>query len=118
MIKFFHIGNREEGLSKVMSRKQSNVGSPVPSYGFGYVVYDRTVSAISGRVVTLIETLGLPQKQEEAIKGLVFQAVDQAFYDSGYNAIFLSEEKHKKIREDYQKLKEEANRLNQPVGAL
>lgn len=44
-------------------------------YGSGYVITDNELNHLSGRLLTLIETLGLKDKQEKSIKDLVRQEV-------------------------------------------
>lgn len=62
------------------------------------------LAAIRGRVLTVIEGLGLPQKQEEAIKNLVTRAL---FADEKYY-VWIDSDLHKAIREASYKNKSES----------
>lgn len=95
----------------------SNTGSVIdvyPSYGYGYVVPAEGFSErIVGKVLTLIETLGLTSKQEEAIKGLAQQAI----YGSFQEAIYITPDRHNEIRNVYyKKLKEIGQEV--PMSAI
>lgn len=53
-----------------------------PILGSGTVLGPDSLGHITGRVLTIIDSLGLPEKQCEAIKGLIRQAIfaDEAYY--------------------------------------
>lgn len=54
-----------------MKNKNVSVsGSPLP-YSSGYVVNDYQVQHLEGRLLTLIESIGLKDTQEKAVKDLV-----------------------------------------------
>lgn len=64
-----------------MSKKTSNVG---PREVGGWAIYDWRIRDAQGRLLTLIEALGLPEKQEEALKGLIKQELWKVTEDYGY----------------------------------
>lgn len=94
-------------MSKKQSEERANVlCSP------GRVVGDWVPDDIVGKVLTLIEAVGLPQKQEEALKGLLRQAIRGAFYDG----VYISSERHTALREEW--LKESKNEFANPGAVL
>jgi hypothetical protein len=65
--------------SQVMSKNKigeinSIAGAAWPG---GYFIEDDEVRRLEGRLLTIVEAVGLPTKQEEALKGLVRQEVWQ-----------------------------------------
>ncbi len=84
------------------------------SYGFAFVMPQHSVETIIGRVLTLVDTLGLNEKQDNAIKGLIKQAVRSAFEDG----IFIDPVRNDKIHEDYHKMIEESNLSKVPAKAI
>ncbi len=96
-----------------MSKKKSTQSSGV-SWGSGYVVGGHTPNRIIGNVLTLVEILGLTQKQEEPFKDLIRQRIWDAFNEG----VPLSEETHTKIREQHEQMYAEARRMNLPPMAL
>lgn len=98
-------------MSKVNVRKDS-LGNFL--YGHGYVVSESITDQIVGRVLTLVEALGLPERQEESLKSLMRQAVHSPFYD---DAIFISQERHGELRKLYADEKKRING-NAPIGAI
>jgi hypothetical protein len=70
--------NGEVESRNVMSNKPKYAPSPLVARGDGVntiiVVREYDINDIIGKVLTIVESAGLPTKQEEAIKGLVRQA--------------------------------------------
>lgn len=73
------------------------------SYGWGYVTTQNTPNHIIGRVLTLVELLGLREEQEKSLKELVRQEVWNAFYDS----VSIPPSLNDSIRETYENFKKE-----------
>ena len=88
-----------------MSKEKKSPG-PEISYGCAYVTNEHTFSLIVGRVLTIIETIGLPTKQENAIKGLMKQAIYNRESNCYINEILhtaikkAEEEKEKKAQSE------------------
>ena len=92
-----------------------SIEKPNVSYGNGYVLSDYSSEHIVGKILTLIEAMGLPQRQEEATKGLIKQAVYEVFADG----VYIGPELHTQLREAYEKGKIEAVKLgNVPMSAI
>ena len=94
-----------------MSKKQTLQDN---SYGCGYVVDQNRFSGIEGRILTTIETIGLPEKQEQAIKSLIRRQVwedflDNVYIDSDFRTTII---KVKKIKQT------EADERQEPMSAL
>jgi len=93
--------------------KQTIVGSSV-GYSYGYVIFDSTPSHLEGKVLTILETAGLPQKQEEALKGLLRNAIWETIHES---SVYITPERHQVIRDAYwAKKKEVGNEV--PMSAI
>ena len=90
-----------------MSKSKNVMPSNVASVGYGnaYVIYMDTPSQIEGKILTILETAGLPEKQEEAMKGLIRGAIWNTIHD---NSVFISDTRHNEIREAYWKMRKEA----------
>ena len=81
--------------------------NPSPLLGFqeGIVIDQSYINGIAGRVLTIIETIGLRKKQEDALKSLLRNAV---FADERLS-IVIDSELYSKIYEAKRKIKVEAN---------
>lgn len=88
--------------------------TPSPSWGHGYAVSSDTPNRIIGNVLTLVEVLGLTEKQERPFKDLITQRVWDAFNDG----IPLSDETHTELRELYYKEQDEARIANRPPDQI
>lgn len=95
-------------------KKGALTREPLLSWGHAYVVADNIQDRVFGRVFTIIEALGLSDKQEESLKGLVRGAVWNVFEDS----IFISPETHSKLREEYYKKMDQARVAGNPMSAI
>lgn len=68
------------------------------------------IQSIEGKLLTIVESIGLPQKQEEAVKGLVRQAIwDKLNYSDSrlyvYDDMFIPlQESNKKVRSSWQEI--------------
>jgi hypothetical protein len=67
------------------------------NWGYGYAVSEGTPNMIIGNILTLVEVLGLTDKQEQPFKDLIRQRVWDAFNEG----ITLLPETHSKLRTDY-----------------
>lgn len=72
-----------------MSKQVTATSSEQAGYGFGYVVNEYKRDYITGRLLTLIESLGLRDTQEKAFKDIIRNEIDGWF--SG-DTIFISGE--------------------------
>jgi len=88
----------------------SKKNTPSLSWGHGYAVSGDAPNRIIGNVLTLVEVLGLTEKQERPFKDLITQRVWDAFNDG----IPLSSETHTELREKYYKEQDEARTENRP----
>ena len=90
-----------------MSKKEKDKGS----YGVGILFFNFVYDQFIGRLFTLIETLGLQGKQEEAFKSLIRQTINDIFQEG----IYLDEELHTETRKKFAEIMEKFNPLcNQP----
>lgn len=86
-------------------QKQINVESltePV-GYGYAYVIHAEYPNQIIGRILTLIEVMGLPTQQESATKDLIRQIV----WDELSHGVYITPERHTAIRQEYEKKRAE-----------
>lgn len=77
-----------------MSKKQE--GKVNVSWGWGYVVSQAQISFVQGRMLTLIESFGMNEKQEKAVKDLICQELWRVYE----GAVTLDSEQHTKLRVD------------------
>lgn len=68
---------------------------PTVGYDWGYVIYNNTPDKINGSIFEAIESLGLPEKQEEAVKKIMRSKVWDIFSN---HAIQIGDKLHTKIR--------------------
>jgi hypothetical protein len=78
---------------KLESEVQSRV---LCRWGEGYIIEQGETSRLEGRLLTLLESLGLPEKQEEAIKSLVRQELWNTVSASGF---WITADEHTALRE-------------------
>lgn len=85
----------------------SKKNNPVPglSWGYAYVTSEGIQDTINGRLYGLIEALGLPEKQETSLKGLIRETV----WDCFRGAIYISPERHTEIRKVFDEKQRAAN---------
>lgn len=81
---------------------------------YGYVLGDWARDLVIGRLLTLIEVMGLPEKQEESTKGLIRQIIYTTF-DEG---IYIGTGLHTKIWEAKNKAKETAMAKKEPMPVI
>ena len=84
-------------LSKKVMSKKSKVGEPTIGYGPARVIYEQQVGYVEGRLLTIIEAIGLKETQEKSIKDLVRSEVWKVIEDS----IWISGEDHTKLRSEH-----------------
>lgn len=98
-----------------MSKKSKviNVTNSV-GYGSGYVVDSEVPNSINGRIFGIVEALGLPEKQEESLKGLIRSAVWNVFE----NSVFITPERHTEIRNIAYEKNKEARAKGYPCSAI
>lgn len=73
---------------------KSDVGQ-VPHWGSAYVVRKDFSERIVGRVLGIIEAIGLPDKQETSVKELIRSAI----YDTAYEgSVWINDDIHSKIQ--------------------
>ena len=98
---------QKKTFSSVGSVRVPETGNLIPSHTTDYLV---------GRLLTLVESLGLRESQESAVKSLVKQEVYNALisYESG--SVHISPELNGTIREFIQWERKEANKAGLPSG--
>jgi hypothetical protein len=80
---------------------------PTVSYDWGYVLNNKTPDKITGSIFEIIESLGLPEKQETAIKKVLRNRFWEIFSD---DAVQIGSELHTKVRTShYEKINSNAN---------
>lgn len=93
--------------------KASSTQSGIVGYGFGYVISDNAPDRLFGTIFNIIEALGLPIKQEEALRPLIRKQIWEVFED----AVLITPERHTEIRNIYYQKKEETKGLV-PMSAI
>jgi hypothetical protein len=83
--------------------KTSDLGN-MPSPGGGYVMSGSDVDHLVGRVLTLIETLGLNESQEKAIKDLARQELWAPFNSNV--RVYVDDDLLSMIEELYRKMRD------------
>lgn len=78
--------------------KNSNVGLPF-MFSSGYVITDDQIRHLEGRLLTLVESIGLKDTQEKAVKDLVRNEVWLLLSP----CFIVSAEDHSLLREKYEK---------------
>lgn len=97
-----------------MSKKQKVGRTSEVGWGYGYAVTDDTPSRIIGNVLTLVELLGLPDKQEKPFKDFIHQRIWECFNDG----MLLSPETHTELRVKHVDMMGEARVANLPPNAI
>ena len=100
-----HIKSMKKASGNVLVNK-SSVGTPCIAgggWGYGYAISSESPDRIVGRVIGIIEAIGLTEKQEESVKGLIRSAVWDVFQD----AVCITDKRHSEIRMEYFKQKRE-----------
>lgn len=67
----------------------------------GYLVYDFQIGRVEGKLLTLIETLGLHESQEKATKDLTRDIVQSLYRDTQYlygQAVYAALEKQDELK--------------------
>lgn len=95
-----------------MSKKEVQSG-PQLSFGPAYVLPDYAYDHLIGKIFTVLESWGLPAKQEEATKQMIRQAVGDVLEDT----VFISSERHTELRKLRDKMRAE-NILNVPLNGI
>lgn len=85
-----------------------------PSWGMGEVIDNDFLKRITGRVLTIVESLGLPEKQEKPVKDLLTQAI---FRDED-RVIYIDDKLHTAIRHQQQIERREADLGSVPMGLI
>ena len=93
---------------------EKNVGKNRPSVGYGYVVSEDIQDRLVGHIFGVIEALGMSGKQEEALKSLIRMKVWQVFE----GAIYITEERHKEIKDIYWDMVKKAKDAKEPYSAI
>jgi hypothetical protein len=81
-----------------MSKKLES-GQPAVSWPSAYVIEDYLISRLEGRLLTMIESIGLKDTQEKAVKDLVRSEVWQTLTQPCF---IISSEDHTALRIKYQ----------------
>lgn len=99
-----------------MSKKQSEVSGQVisPGWGYGYVIEEDAPNRLFGTIFNVIEALGLPERQEEALKPLIRKQIWEIFE----SAVYITDKRHSEIRELYYQKRRESNNGSLPMSAV
>jgi len=73
-----------------MKKTQEQVG-----FDYGYVILDHTPDRITGSIFEIVEAIGLPEKQEDALKKIIRSKFWEIMKD---HAIRISPTLHTRIR--------------------
>ena len=95
--------------------KNTTENSPSLSYGNAYLVQSETPNYIIGRILTIVEVLGLKETQENSLKSLIRNEVWNEFDCSGFRTLFLPANLNDEIRKMY-KVFEEAQKKEKNTG--
>lgn len=98
-------------MSKVKFSNPEN--KPSVGWGYAYVLNEYVADYLIGNIMPVIEIMGLPDKQEEALKNQVKQIVRESFNDG----VYITPERHTEIRLAWLKAKEE-NKNQAPMSAI
>ena len=93
--------------------KKVNQGGVRPNVGYGFVVSEDIQDRLSGHIFGVIEALGMSEKQEGALKDLIRAKIWRVFE----NAIYITEQRHKEIRDIYWDMVEKAKDAKEPYKA-
>jgi hypothetical protein len=80
-----------------MSNKNNN---PSLSYGRAILIRDEVPEKVVGSVLQIIETLGLTEKQEDAVKGILKKTIYDTFFTEN-NSIHIGDRTNTLIREKF-----------------
>ena len=86
----------------------------ITSWGMGEVIDKDFLKRMTGRVLTIAESLGLPDKQEKSVKDLLTQAI---FRDED-RVIYIDGKLHTAIRHQQQIERREADLGSVPMGLI
>ena len=70
--------------------------SPDIGWGHGYIIQEGNLQYLEGRLLTILETVGLPTNQEIALKSLVKSEVWGMFRDT----FPITSEQHSRVRKE------------------
>jgi hypothetical protein len=87
------------------------------NFGNGYAVYDSLPESLVGRVLPIIEAMGLKDSQEVAVKGMIRSTIYTVFYDEN-KPVYLDRELHTLIRTRFYDKEKKANIECVPIGSL
>lgn len=83
-------------------------------WGYGYVFDAYVRDNLVGKLLTIVEALGLKDTQEKSVKDIVRNTIDLVFQD----AVYISSKRHSEIKEEYFKQKEESIKNRTPMAAI
>lgn len=86
----------------------------VPSYGFGIVLQEDAPSSLVGRILEIIEALGLQDKQETSVKNLIKDVIYKSFNPE--NHVVLRPNLHDTIRAAKQRHLTNPDSTSEAVG--
>ena len=90
------------------------VGDSGFAYGSGLVMGSHSRNYILGKILTIIDSVGLQERQEKAIKDLI----SQAMFSEDNNVVWINSELHTKIREADKRERSEATKNKTPMNEL
>lgn len=77
-----------------MKKIKENVGGSV-GWGEAYLITENKISHAEGRILTFIEALGLPDKQERSLKSIIRTEI----WDILLEALWVPDAIHNELRE-------------------
>lgn len=99
-------------MSTPRSKKQKNVqntnsGLSQPGYGDAYLIGISTPNNLVGRILTIVDALGLKDTQEKSLKNILEQEIWKTFDTQGWDCMYIPDELHSSIRKFSHDYKEE-----------
>lgn len=87
-----------------------NTKTPLVGYGAGYVVSTDIVKVVEGRVLTIVEALGMKETQEKSAKDLMRAAIWNVISE---NSFWIDSDTHTKLMLEWESHK---GTSNVPIG--
>lgn len=91
-----------------------NKNNPTVSYGFSYVIPENAPQYLVGRILTIVEALGLKETQEKSLKDLIREEIYK-IQRNDEGTLWLTPELNNEIHRVYQEI--EAEKRSENVGS-
>lgn len=92
-----------------MSKKDRGSPSEFSSGGAAFIMHYDELQHIEGKVLTVVESIGMSEKQENAVKGLLRQAIWQDIHTSYRLQVF---------EENWEQLRKSNEERSKGVGSV